>query len=425
MNFAAAVAALEARQEARIELGLERVRDHLQRLGSPHEALRCVHVAGTNGKGSTCAILESVLRAAGLKTGLYTSPHLSDVRERVRVDGEPISRQDFAELMNVTLSEDLARRLTYFELLTSLAFQWFTRRRCDVVVLETGLGGRLDATNVIGAPLASVITSIDFDHTQFLGRTLRSIASEKAGIIKAGRPALCGPMAPEALAVMRARAEEVGARLSVVKPWRIAAVDWRRGRQTLLEGRKRRTLSLLGERQGVNAALARAALDSAGLEVSPAAWREGLANARWPGRFEVIFSPKKGHVAVLDGAHNPQASKALAETWKRSPWSRGSARWIIGLMSDKDAAGVLSPLAPFLKDVVCVAPRSPRALEAGRLAEAVRAAAPRAEVRVAPSPKAALDEWRGAPAGPKAAVVCGAFYLVGEAREILGAPRDA
>lgn len=422
MNFDAAVAALEARQETRIELGLDRVRDHLQKVGSPHETLKCFHVAGTNGKGSTCAILASVLRAAGLRTGLYTSPHLSDVRERMTIDGEAVSRDEFARLMQSTLDADPGRKLTYFELLTSIAFQWFAARRCDVVVLETGLGGRLDATNVIGKPLASVISSIDFDHTQFLGRTLRSIASEKAGIIKAGRPALAGPMPPEALKVIAARAAEVGAPLTIVKPWKTVGVSWRRGAQSLLDGKRRYSLSLLGARQGVNAALAKAALDASGLAIPPAALRAGLAKTRWPGRFEVLASD--GRRAILDGAHNAQAAKALADTFKASPWSRSDVRWIVGLMRDKDAAAVLAPLAPFLKDVVCVAPRSPRAMEPEKLARFVRAAAPAASVRVDDSPKAALDGWRAQARSPRLAVVCGSFYLVAEARELLGTPRD-
>ncbi len=190
MTFASALAALEARQEARIELGLDRVLKHLSRLGNPHDRVPVFHVAGTNGKGSTCAILAAVLRASGRRTGLYVSPHLLDVRERISVDGRPISKSAFARLMARTLRADAGGRLTYFELLTSIAFQHFAESKCAVSVLETGMGGRLDATNVVTSPLAAVVTSIDFDHQAFLGKTLSAIAVQKAGIFKTGRPAV-------------------------------------------------------------------------------------------------------------------------------------------------------------------------------------------------------------------------------------------
>ena len=316
MNFPAARRALERRQEARIELGLDRVRAHLERLGRPQAGLAVIHVAGTNGKGSTCAILESVLRRAGYRTGFYLSPHLSDVRERVRVDGRWIPEKDFARLMGRTLSADRDGALTYFELLTSVAFQWFSERRVDAAILEAGLGGRLDATNIVECPAASVITSIALDHMQFLGGTLAEIAGEKAGIIKAGCPVYCADLPPAALRVVREQARRLDAPLTVVdRPWRGVSCSWERNLQ-VLRGPKgaKAELHLMGDGQGGNVALARAVLDGLQpvLPVRENAWREGLASVRWPGRFEVRAF--RGRRAVLDGAHNPEAMANLART---------------------------------------------------------------------------------------------------------------
>ena len=413
MTFAQALAALEARQETRIELGLGRVRAHLVRLGDPHERVPAFHVAGTNGKGSTCAMLAAVLRASGRRTGLYVSPHLLSVRERISVDGLPISERAFARLLARTLAADRAARLTYFELLTSVAFQHFLEEGCEVSVLETGLGGRLDATNVVTKPLAAIVTSVDYDHQAFLGRTLPRIAAQKAGIFKAGRPAVF----PD-LPVLR-RAAKRGEPVVVLRSWSVARTDWARGVQVLRspQGREYR-LALLGARQGRNAALARAAIEASGLEVSESAWRRGLAAVKWPGRFQAIrLGPK---TLIVDGAHNPEAARALAATWAESPWGKRPARWILGVMRDKDLAGVLKPLAPFLRDVVVVRPPSPRALDPLELAAAVRRFAPRARVTVERDPSAALAAWRRDARAPAAAVCAGSLYLAGAALKALG-----
>jgi dihydrofolate synthase/folylpolyglutamate synthase len=408
MTFAAALAALEARQETRIELGLDRVRAHLARLGDPHEAVPVFHVAGTNGKGSTCAMLASVLRAAGHRTGLYISPHLLNVRERITVNGRPISESEFARLMKRALAADPQKRLTYFELLTSIAFQHFAARRCAVAVLETGLGGRLDATNVVTRPLAAVVTSVDYDHQAYLGRTLARIAAEKAGIFKEGRPAIFRD-----IPVLR-RALKRGAPVVVRRPWTALRTDWARGAQVLRgPGGREYRLTLLGARQGWNAALARAAVDASGLAVSEAAWRKGLSSVKWPGRFEAVRFGQK--TLIVDGAHNPEAARALAETWAASPWSRHPARWILGVMRDKDAAGILRPLAPFLRDVVVVRPPSPRAMDPIEFAAAVRRHAPRARVTVERDPSSALAAWRSDAKAPAAAVCAGSLYLAGAA----------
>jgi len=422
MTYPQALRVLAARQEGRIRLGLSRLRRSLRRLGSPHEALPCLHVAGTNGKGSTCAILESVLRAAGYRTGLYLSPHLRCVRERIRVRGRPVPEADFARLLGRAAAADPEGELTYFELLTIVAFLHFRELDAEAVVLETGLGGRLDATNAVQRPLACVITSIAFDHTQWLGRTLSCIAGEKAGIIKPGVPVFCPSLPPEAMRVVAGRAAAQRAPLTVVRrPWRTVSVRWRDNRQTLSDGRRRYEIHLLGARQGRNAALARAALEGVrgSLPVTEAAWRRGLARVRLPGRCEVLRAD--GRTAIVDGAHNPEAMSQLALTLAASPWGRERVRWILGMMRDKDRAGIVARIAPRLQDAVAVSLPGFRALAAGELGRELRRQAPAALVRETEDPAAALRAWLADPAAPRTAVVCGSFYLAGAALAALRA----
>lgn len=413
MIFAQALVVLDERQETKIVLGLGRVRAHLAELGDPHLAVPAIHVAGTNGKGSTCAMLSSVLTAAGYSTGLFISPHLLSVRERISVDGRDISESEFSRLMARALAADKKKSLTYFELLTSIAFQHFADKKCAVMVLETGLGGRLDATNVVPSPLAAVVTSIDYDHQAYLGETLKAIAREKTGIFKPGRPAV----RPD-LAVLR-RAPLRGNPVVVAKPWKLVRTDWARGHQVLrAPSGKSYTLSLLGSRQGWNAALAQAALDASGLVVSHDAWKRGLAKVSWRGRFEAIKLAEK--TLIIDGGHNPEAARALAATWKSSPFSKKPARWILGIMKDKDTRGVLAPLASFIKEAVLVRPPSPRALEPVELAEFVRRAAPKAHVTIERDPATAIEAWRRDKRAPNVVVCTGSLYLAGAALKAVG-----
>ncbi len=413
MTVAAALAALEARQETKIVLGLDRVRSHLARLGNPHLKVPIFHVAGTNGKGSTCAMLASVLKESGRKTGLYISPHLLSVRERISVNGKAISEAAFARLITRALEADPQEKLTYFELLTSIAFLHFAEENCAVTVLETGLGGLLDATNVVPAPLAAIVTSIDFDHQAFLGDTLPAIARQKTGIFKAGRPAVH----PD-LPVLR-NASLRGMPFVVRRPWATVSTDWARGRQILrAPSGKTYALSLLGSRQGWNAALAHAAVDASGLVVSDAAWTKGLAGVAWPGRFEPIKFGQK--TLIVDGGHNPEAARALAATWSDSPFSRRPARWILGIMKDKDTRGVLKPLAPYLRDVVIVRPPSPRAMDPMEFAAVVKRVAPKARITVESDPRKAIDSWKRDKKSPAVAVCAGSLYLAGAALKAVG-----
>ncbi len=421
MTFPSALRRLEQRQEERVRLGLLRVRRVLKRLGDPQQDLSCLHVAGTNGKGSVCAILESVLRAAGRKTGLYISPHLQSVRERIQVGGRPISAFDFSRLFSAVWKADDRQELSYFELLTCVAFLHFRQTRTEIVVLETGLGGRLDATNVVPQPLASVITSVDYDHQEWLGSTLSLIAAEKAGIIKPGCPVFCPRLPDAALRPIQRRARACRASLSVLRrPWDTISVDWRRNRQVVSDGRRRYVLSLLGSSQGGNAALARMVLDRV-FPVPESAWRAGLSQVHWPGRFEVI--PINGKTAIVDGGHNPEALRALERTLAQSPWQHRSLRWIMGLMREKDRRSVVGALARRLKDVVVTQPRSPRALAAAELAREIQRQAPAAMVRETADVRQAMREWLADPQTPKTAMICGSFYLAAQARCVLAMKR--
>jgi dihydrofolate synthase/folylpolyglutamate synthase len=419
MTFRKALLVLADRQETRIRLGLFRVRRVLKRLGDPHMTLPCIHVAGTNGKGSSCAILESVLRAGGRRTGLYLSPHLRSVRERIQVSGRMIPERGFARLLGQVLAAERKDELTYFELLTCVAFLYFRERQVESAVLETGLGGRLDATNVVAKPLACVITSIDYDHRQWLGATLPLIAAEKAGIIKRGVPVFCPTLPPAAMSVILRKAKSLKAPLTVVdRPFSTRAADWKRNRQVLSDGRGSFTLSLLGSRQGRNAALAKAVLDRVS-PVSARVWSQGLRQVRLPARFNVLT--RRGKIAVVDGAHNPEAMGELVRTLRGS--GLGKVRWIIGLMKDKDRVAVVGRLAPLLKDAVATAPPGARALPAPVLADELRRQAPCALVRVQADAAAAVRGWFRDPAAPETAVICGSFYLAAQALNILNGGR--
>lgn len=388
---------LYALQPRGIRLELDRMRAACARRGDPERGLRVVHVAGTNGKGSVCAMLESVLRAAGLRTGLYTSPHLHSFRERVRIAGEPIARDEVARRVSevrAMLEAPGAPLLTFFEVTTLVALEAFRDAGCDVVVLEVGLGGRLDATNVIEAPLATAITSIALDHQQYLGETIATIAGEKAGIAKPGVPLVVGRVDAEAEAVIAERAGSVGARIVRAEP--------------AAEG------ALPGAFQRENLGVVRALIDvlrARGLAVPEDAVRAGLAEVRWPGRLEAI----DGAPAVLvDAAHNPDGCRALAAHLASLPGAPASRVLVFGAMADKPWREMLAILRPHVGAVVAVAPPMPRAERAEVIAAEVGAEA-------APSIAAGVDRAR-ALAGATGLVVCaGSIFVLAEARaHVLG-----
>lgn len=363
-------------------LGLDRTAELLDRLGRPQDQLKFVHVAGTNGKGSTCAYLASILQAAGLRTGLFTSPYLITFEERIRVDGANIAYDELVEstLLVKEQAEAMADHPTEFELMTAVALVHFARRGCDIVVLEVGLGGRLDSTNVIDAPEAAVIARIGLDHTKLLGTTLAAIAGEKAGIVKPGSAVVSWPQEPEAMAVVERAAADAGDALTVVDLSRLSAdpVDWSAsgaparpfsyGRFADLRTR------LLGSYQPANAALAietADALRGRGWPVDDDAVRQGIAEAVWPGRFEIVRAGEGEPTVVVDGGHNPQGARALVDSLNDVFPGRKPV-FVIGVLEDKDYPAMLETVLPLGAAFVTVTPDNPRALPADKLARAIR-----------------------------------------------------
>lgn len=369
-------------------LGLDRIRELLERLGRPQDRLKFVHVAGTNGKGSTCAYLASILSAAGHRTGMFTSPYIERFEERIRVDGVMISPD---ELRDVTLAvrehaeamaEETGDHPTEFELMTAVALEHFARCGCDIVVLEVGLGGRLDSTNVIDAPEACVIARIGLDHTALLGSTLAAIAGEKAGIIKEGSAVVSWPQEPEAMAVIEHAAAEHGCELRMPDFAQLeeGAVKWEDGASpfrpfSYKEWADLRT-GILGSYQPQNATVALEAVDvlrGRGWRIPDEAVRAGVAQTRWPGRFEIVEggSSPDGFAIVVDGGHNPQGARALADSLAEVFPGRKPV-FVIGVLEDKDYPRMLEDVLPLGSAFVCVTPDNPRALPAHKLARAIR-----------------------------------------------------
>lgn len=399
------------------KLGLERIGVVLDALGRPQDQCRFVHVAGTNGKGSVCAMIESGLRAHGLRTGLFTSPHLAEPSERIRIDGVPISRDAFTDAFNRvhTCAEQLLEagtidlHPTYFETVTAMGLLVFAQERTDRVVLEVGLGGRLDATNVV-QPELCVITPIDFDHEAYLGRSLEAIAGEKAGILKRGVPAVFARQRPEAQQILDRRAGELGVRVSRSADWPVEELEMdARGSHFRVHG-MHIACPLAGEHQVENAVTAARALDAAGI---PAADIEaGIARANWPGRLERLSERPE---IVVDGAHNPAGARALAAYIERF-YSGRRACLVFGAMRDKavdELAGILFPLAA---KVIVTAPKQARALSP----EAMREIIAHPDVVVAPDIERALELARG----EEVVFISGSLFLVAEARALLRPEND-
>jgi dihydrofolate synthase/folylpolyglutamate synthase len=386
------------------KLGLERISALLQALGNPHQACRWVHVAGTNGKGSTCAMIEAGLRAAGVRTGLYSSPHLIEPTERIQISGRPVSQARFTRAFlkvhqtagRLLASAELDMHPTYFETVTAMAFVLFAEASLDTVVLEVGLGGRLDATNVV-TPELCVITPIDYDHQIFLGDTIQRIAAEKAGILKPGIPAVFAEQRPEAEAVLRARAQ---APYQLSRDWPITglAIDARGSRFRIRDVEI--VCPLAGEHQAENARVAAIAL--AQLGVSPA----GIASTHWPARLELVSERPD---IVIDGAHNPAGTRALAAYIRR--FYSGRRIWLVyGALRDKAVAEMTSILFPLVHRVILTAPANSRAMAPQDIS------APGA--RLTRSIAEAIAQLSAVP--PEDVVfIAGSLYLAGEARALL------
>ena len=395
------------------KFGLERIGAVLEALGRPQDRCRFVHVAGTNGKGSTCAMIESGLRAAGQRTGLFTSPHLAEPTERIRIDGRPVTDAQFTDAFNRVHScvEQLLEagaidlHTTYFETVTAMAMLVFAEDQTDRVVLEVGLGGRLDATNVV-TPELCVITPIDFDHEAFLGKSLESIAGEKAGILKRGVPAVFSAQRPEAEAVLDRRAAELGLEVRRHEP--VTELELKPEGNSFAMAGLRVKCPLAGEHQVENAAVAATALSCLG--VAREAIEQGIALTEWPGRLERASTNPD---VILDGAHNPAGARALAAYIDRFYSSR-PVRLIYGAMRDKAVEEISGILFPRARQVIVTAPKQARALAP----ESLLQIAAHPDLRIAATLEEALEMVREA--GPAEAVfITGSLFLVAEARGIL------
>lgn len=409
-----AVSYIEAQGWSKTRLGLDRTRTLLAALGDPQKQLKFVHVAGSNGKGSTCAMLERVLREAGCRTGLYISPYLQDFCERMQVEGRPISGDALGRITQrvKAAAEAMEDHPSQFELATAAALLWFAEERCDIVVLEVGLGGELDSTNAIDAPEAAVITNIGLEHTEYLGSTLAEIAAAKAGIIKPGCACVCYNSAPEVLEVVRAACREKGVPLTVADFDKLTPLGHDlRGQSFTWEGRQY-TIPLLGAHQLRNAAVALETLEvlrGRGWSIPTEAAERGLARVRWPARFEVLSETP---TIILDGGHNPQCAEALAETL-REYLPGQKCTFVMGVLADKDCGAMLDRIAPFAAGLLCLTPDSPRALPGEDLAALAREKGIPADV-CSDGMDAVLEARdRGLPM-----VGFGSLYLAGELRAL-------
>ena len=412
-----------AKARGAVKQGLTNITELLRRLGHPEARFPCVHVAGTNGKGSVCAFLESMLRTAGYTTGLYTSPFLERFPERIRVGGRQIAEDAFADAATQVraaaegMVADGLPEPTFFELVTAAAFLHFARHPVDIAIIETGLGGRTDATNVV-MPLVSIITAVGMDHTAALGGTLRSIAAEKAGILKPGIPVvLSSGNPPEVVAIVNETARQLGCPLTDCADWHVRLL------QSTLDGHsfdliygagtlQGLHIPLLGEHQTQNAAVALAATEALQerFPVAESALRAGLQSAQWPGRLELL---RREPPLLLDGAHNPHGAAALARFLREHLGSR-KACLVFASMNDKDAAGMAEALAPVTAQAIATEPP-------GHGTRMVHRAGYLADLFAAQGvPAQAESDWqeaiKAALASGLPVVLCGSLYLVGAAR---------
>ena len=402
--------------------GLDRIKILLDRLGNPEKSLRCIHVAGTNGKGTVCSLLASVLKTAGYKTGLYTSPYIVDFRERIRVDGEMISEYEL-ENITTTVKKEIEKLrnediiITEFEAVTAAAFLYYKNTGCDFVVLETGLGGRFDATNVIERPLASVIVSISLDHVNILGNTISDIAYEKCGIIKNNCPVVTNSAQPaDALKMIKEQSEMRNSALYVADADTIRVLDESIKGSDIFYGGRSVFVPFPGKHQTENCITALTVIDlmkEQGIAISEKAVREGIANTRNPARCEVVSEKP---LIILDGCHNEDSAKALCAVLEK--YLKGKKiTALMGMMADKDISKVLTLLLPHFDKVLTVTPSNPRAIPAEELAEKIRTLGTDAK-----SFENAEDAYKYAVnnmSEDEILIVCGSLYLCSDVYNII------
>lgn len=399
-------------------LGLERTYELLERVGRPDRQLKFVHVAGTNGKGSTCAMVESMLRAAGYTTGTYPSPYIEDFRERIQVNAEPISEAALCELTEAVKAEaeKMDDHPSQFEIITAIGMLWFAANNCDIVVLEVGLGGVYDSTNIIDPPEAAVITNIGYDHTDYLGNTLAEITGNKCGIIKSGSDVVAYPNVSEVTDVIEAVCKEKGCRLDYADFGRIEPLSADISGQTFLWNNADAEpleiwMPLIGEYQLRNAATALTVIEALrrrGWDISSEAVIKGMAAVSWPARFEVLGQDP---VFILDGGHNRQCAEAVAESLEKY-FPGGGLTLITGMLADKDYEAILDVLLPYVAKCCCLTPSSDRALPAEELVKVIKSKDREAEAFESAEEAVAKAISEGAPV-----IAFGSLYLAGAVRK--------
>ncbi|MEA2083669.1 MAG: folylpolyglutamate synthase/dihydrofolate synthase family protein, partial [Thermodesulfobacteriota bacterium] len=435
MNYREAWLFLDNLQFFKIKLGLESMTRFLDGLGRPQKNLRFVHVAGTNGKGSVCITLLSILASAGYKVGLYTSPHLNSVRERFRINNSYISQKEFARTAGKIINILHGRQITYFEFTTAIAMVWFAEMKVDLAILEVGMGGRLDATNVI-CPLTSIITNVSMDHEAYLGNTLKAIATEKAGIIKTGVPVISGAADDASLEVIEKTCRQRKAPLYLMgrnffketepdKSWTYRGIG--NSGQVI----KNLSCNLKGEYQVGNSAMALTGLEilgDSGFSINETGIRQGLNHVKWPGRLEYFNLPEASsdqdgkkmaprRQYLIDGAHNPAGVMSLKKALE-TDFSFKNLVMVWASMADKDILKNLSIIVPICRNIILTRPKGERSAEPFALRKAVPEKYPDRVICIA-SVYEALDKARKLTTPDDLICIAGSLYLVGEARSVL------
>ena len=402
------------------KLGLDRTRELLGKLDDPQKELKFIHIAGTNGKGSTAAMLSSILEEAGYRVGLYTSPFINRFNERMQVNHQPIPDEELAALTEYVRphADAMADSPTEFELITALAMVWFARQKCDIVVLEVGMGGELDSTNIIDVPEAAVIAAMGMDHVKELGPTMADIARAKAGIIKEGGRVVSYGGNPEADEVIAAVCRARNASLCQPDFSAIVPGDFSLEGQTFsYKGWRGLRIPLVGAYQMNNAAVVLETVEvlrQRGWSVSDEAVRQGLADTRWPARFEVL---RRDPVFIVDGGHNPHGIRATAESLSRLFPGR-KITFVTGVMADKDVEHILGLIVPLAEQFFTVRPDNPRAMDAGELAARIEAMG--AKATACASVQDGVDRAIQAEGPHGVACALGSLYMSGEVRSCFG-----
>lgn len=405
-----------------IDLGLERMLQLMERLGNPHLEIKTVHIAGTNGKGSTAAFISSVLTTAGYKTGLYTSPHLERFSERIKINGVEISEDAIDAISDAVKAAGAslpAGEPTYFEFTTAIAFLYFAKEQVDIAIIETGLGGRLDATNII-SPFVSIITPISLDHMDYLGDKIEEVAAEKGGIIKDETAVIIAKQEDASLKVLQQIAKDNNAEVFLIgRDFSIGNLSANGfdycGMKSQIKGIE---ISMYGDYQKENASLALACIERLavdGYKVKDNHLLSGIKGTFWPGRFEIISDDPE---IILDGAHNPAAAKGLANSLK-TRFNGGRGIFVLGFMGDKEIEAMLAEFAPIASGIILTKPAGDRAFDPAAATPEVVNSLPDSKVTVIPDMKEAIDEGIMLAKEKSFIIITGSLYVVGEARAIL------